>query len=76
MTRGRLEQLFHLNHIVPGASTSTVLVFYPNQPVGSTEAVAAKCRLDPGRDALHFSVVLHEAKRIDIDLDKLKLAIR
>lgn len=84
MTRGRLEQLFHLNHVSPEAIAAagaapfagTVLVLYPNQAQGITQDMANKCKLEPGRDDYHFEIRLNDHRRIECDLENLKLKIQ
>ncbi len=81
-TRGRLEQLFQLNHVptptIIAAGTDqpfagTILVLYPNQTPDETRKTAGQCRLEAGKDALHFVIVMEDKSRIRVDLENLQL---
>jgi hypothetical protein len=65
--KARLEQLFVVN--------SQASVFHPDQPPERTAEIAPKCRFEPGVDALHYTLVLDDGKRIEIDLWRMKVTI-
>src|SRR5437868_14777926 len=69
--RARREQLFHLNSLTPeklAKGAQTALVFYPATEPPATEALAAKCKYEPGASDEQFAVVLDDGKRIAFDL--------
>ena len=82
MTRGRLEQMFCLNHVTSPAATSaadapfasTVLVLYPDQPWQVTRTMTTRCRCE-GDDPFRFAVILHDGRRIVINLQNSTVVI-
>jgi hypothetical protein len=68
-TPGRLEQLFHLNH-VDGDSGRTVLVFYPGQRSAETAQAAEKVTVEADGGG-RVAVRLEDGRRVAFDLDGL-----
>ncbi|HEX8523891.1 MAG TPA: hypothetical protein VF669_16675 [Tepidisphaeraceae bacterium] len=68
---GRLEQLFHLNHIpkLPEGLKPTALVFYPGHDWSRTREAAKTCTLVQP-DPTHFVITLEDAKTVTIDFDR------
>jgi hypothetical protein len=76
-TRGRVEQLFHLNAVNPGEAepgtiiAETVLVFYPGQKHEDTSKIAEKVELTVAKDGVY--TLAHSTETITADLNKLKI---
>jgi hypothetical protein len=70
---GRLEQLFHLNHPMPGEDLHpTVLVFYPDQPWEKTRELAGICTFGQPT-ASQFVITLDDTRIIAIDFANLTI---
>lgn len=78
--RGRLEQLFHLNHVPAAAMpaqnallATTAIVFYPGLDSEGTRAAAGASRIEPIQQTDGYRITLDDGTTAEIDLRELRV---